>query len=312
MGAPTRSRSPQHRSRHSPAQRVGDVVAHCKTATCRNTDSLGDACDAMVAASRTSVVVLDENLQVKGVLTENDILAAVVSLTSQACSIDAWLRGDQARLPEGMVPSLTLSPEEDLQEAARVMCREAGKDSGHACHHVLIDEPGEAHCYLLSALDIAKALAGDTANQDEAHVADMEVRLAMKHQADMATCRLTDKLSDAYRIMFEARQNMALVLDADAHPSRQVRGVITAADALRTFSEYLDADKTTVDDWLRALTPAEHYLARQRIILESKCLSHAARKMSENNMHHLIVLCANEEVTGVISALDVVRALGAP
>eukprot|EP00440_Ansanella_granifera_P061821 gb/GFBE01067023.1/.p1 GENE.gb/GFBE01067023.1/~~gb/GFBE01067023.1/.p1 ORF type:complete len:321 (+),score=59.01 gb/GFBE01067023.1/:1-963(+) len=307
--AASRSRSPRHGCRHPAAHKVGEVVAQRKTAICHQSQTLGDACDIMISRGRTSAVVLDDNEEVKGVLTENDLLAALMDGSGRDLSIDLWLRGDQARLPECMLQAMTLLPSEPLVDAAKVMMAEAEKDSGHSCHHVLVSEPGH-NVYLLSALDIARGLIGDPGDKDEAHAAHMKVTRAMKSRANMATCKLTDKLSEAYRIMSEARQNMVLVLDADAHPGSQVHGVITTADALRTFSESMDGS-TTVDCWLRSLTPAEHPLARQRCVVESKTLSEAAAVMFETGVHHLIVLADNQvEVAGVISALDIACALG--
>lgn len=289
---------------------VGEVVAQRKTAVCRTSGTLGDACDIMIAKGRTSAVLLDDNEEVKGVLTENDFLSAVMDGTDRDLSISLWMSSGQARLPDCLVQTMCLLPGEPLIEAAKIMMNEAEKDSGHACHHVLISEPGH-NMYLLSALDIAMALIGDPKTKDEAHAAHSKVSCAMKPRESMATCKLHDKLSEAYRIMFEARQNMVLVLDADAHPGSQVHGVITTADVLRSFSESLDGDNTTVHSWLQGLMPAEHPMASQRCIMETKTLSDAASLMRDIGTHHLIVLDKNQiEVAGVISALDIACALG--
>eukprot|EP00441_Pelagodinium_beii_P038943 CAMPEP_0197651620 /NCGR_PEP_ID=MMETSP1338-20131121/33339_1 /TAXON_ID=43686 ORGANISM="Pelagodinium beii, Strain RCC1491" /NCGR_SAMPLE_ID=MMETSP1338 /ASSEMBLY_ACC=CAM_ASM_000754 /LENGTH=300 /DNA_ID=CAMNT_0043226307 /DNA_START=136 /DNA_END=1038 /DNA_ORIENTATION=+ len=291
---------------------VGEVVAQRKTAVCHTSGTLGDACDKMIAKGRTSAVLLDDKEEVKGVLTENDFLSAMMDGTGRDLSIDLWMGSGMARLPESLLQSMSLLPSEPLIDAAKIMMNEAEKDSGHACHHVLVHQPGH-NMYLLSVLDIAMALIGDPKTRDEAHAAHTKVALAMKQRGDMATCKLDDKLSEAYRIMFESRQNMVLVLDADAdvHPGCQVQGVITTADVLRSFSESLDAETTTVHSWLQGLTASEHPMASQRCISETKSLSDAAAKMRSIDAHHLVVLAENQiELVGVISALDIACALG--
>lgn len=297
----SRSRSP-HRQSLTP-HFVGDVVAQRKTVTCQSTQTLGDACDAMMKEGRTSAVILDEEGLVKGVLTENDILTAFMDGRGVGLSISSWLDSRYARLPESILPSMTLKHDQPLIEAARIMMKEAEKDSGHACHHVLVSKPG-CKLYLLSALDIAMALIGDPGDMDEADTAHTKVSTVMKRRDHMASCKLSDKLSEACEIMLQEKQNMVLVMDADAHPGSQICGVITPADAMRTFSESVSSEDVTVGSWLSA-QPEE------RCIPEFKTLSDAATKMSESGTHHLIVLSKQaNEVAGVISALDIARALG--
>ena len=115
---------------------------------------------------------------------------------------------------------------------------------------------------------------------------------AMKTRANVATCRLSDKLIDAYRIMFESRQNCVLVveglgdvdgenvLDPDDQGSH-IHGVITVADALRTFSECQSGDNIMVKGFLNGLTAAEHFTAPGRSILDTQSLLEAAELMSD-------------------------------
>ena len=149
----------------------------------------------------------------------------------------------------------------------------------------------------------------------------------MKIRANVATCRLSDKLIDSYRIMFESRQNCVLVVeglgDIDGenvlNPEDQgshIHGVITITDALRTFSECQTGDNTTVKGFLNGLTAAEHFTAPGRSILESQSLLEAAELMGELGVHHLVVLRARpgdqKEIVGVLSALDIVCAMSSP
>lgn len=281
---------------------------------------MGDACDAMVAAGRTATVIIDKHGGVSGVLTENDMMAALLDGTSRDLSVDLWLRSGSARLPSFMVPSLTLTRKASLVEAADLMAEEAEKDSGFACHHLLVSHPPHRP-HLLSALDIARGIIGDPKDRDAAHAAHVKVAKAMKRRSNMTICKLSDRLIEAYRVMAESRQNSVLVVaglgdvegETVASPEQHcnhIHGVITAADALRTFSECQKPEHTTVAGWLRGLTAEEHATAPQRSILETQTLSEAAELMSETGMHHFVVLSPNRsEVVGVLSTLDVVCAL---
>eukprot|EP00440_Ansanella_granifera_P056717 gb/GFBE01061475.1/.p1 GENE.gb/GFBE01061475.1/~~gb/GFBE01061475.1/.p1 ORF type:complete len:350 (+),score=59.45 gb/GFBE01061475.1/:1-1050(+) len=321
--SPARSRSREHRHHHHHHKhhRVGDIVAHRETAICQNTETLGDACDAMISTGRTAAVIVDRHGEVCGVLTENDLLAALNEGCDRDLSIDLWLRGGSARLPSCIVPSLTLTPKAALVDAAQIMATEAEKDSGFACHHLVVSHPPHKP-RLLSALDIARGMIGDPKDRDEAHAAHKKVKRAMKTRDNMCICKLSDKLIDAYRVMCESRQNCVLVVeglgDVDGEtlvsPDQQgshIHGVITAADALRTFSECQNGVHTTVAGWLRGLTAEEHPTAPQRSILETQKLSEAAELMTETGVHHLVVLGEHKrDVVGVLSALDIACALG--
>eukprot|EP00931_Biecheleriopsis_adriatica_P028077 TRINITY_DN16793_c0_g1_i2.p1 TRINITY_DN16793_c0_g1~~TRINITY_DN16793_c0_g1_i2.p1 ORF type:complete len:359 (+),score=68.10 TRINITY_DN16793_c0_g1_i2:64-1077(+) len=308
--SPSRSRSGDrhqrhhhhHHHHHHKHHRVGELVAQRQTPLCPGDATMGDACDAMVEAGRTATVIVDKHGGVAGVLTENDMLAAVMDGTSRDLCVDLWLRSGSARLPSFMVPSLTLSHKVSLVEAADVMAAEAEKDSGFACHHVIVSHSHHKP-RLLSALDVARGIIGDPKDKDEAHAAHMKVTEAMKRRADMTICKLSDKLIEAYRVMSESRQNCVLVVAG-------LGDVEGETDAVRTFSECQKPEHTTVAGWLRGLTAEEHATAPQRSILETQTLSEAAEIMNESGMHHLVVLAPSKgEVVGVLSALDVVCAL---
>eukprot|EP00933_Yihiella_yeosuensis_P080229 TRINITY_DN93634_c0_g1_i1.p1 TRINITY_DN93634_c0_g1~~TRINITY_DN93634_c0_g1_i1.p1 ORF type:complete len:352 (+),score=50.11 TRINITY_DN93634_c0_g1_i1:80-1135(+) len=312
----THVHEPHH---HHKSHRISDIVAQRETAFCSEEESLGDACDILVSSGRSAAVVLDKRGEPCGVLTENDMLAALMDGSSRDLSIDLWLRGGSARMPGYMLQ--TISPKASLLQAAEIMAQQAEKDSGYACHHLLVEPTPHHKPRLLSALDIARSIMGNLKDKDEAHAAQMKVKKAMKNRGNLAICRLGDKLSQAYRVMSESRQNCVLVVeglgDVDGEnlvsteqEGRHVHGCITAADALRTFSECQDGENTTVLGWLRGLTAEEHVTAPKRTINESKTLSEAAEHMTETGVHHLVVLGQKGNITGVLSALDVVCALG--
>lgn len=325
----SRSRSPKKMQHHQHHQhhhnhkhhRVTEVVARHQTVFCSREDSLGDACDELVSSGRTAAVITDAHDKVKGVLTENDILAALLDGTPRDCKIDLWLRGGNARLPSFMTESLTVTPKTSVVEAAEVMRAYAEKDTGYACHHLLV--AGDSHRpRLLSALDIVQSIISQSRDKAEAAAANMKVRQAMKSRSSIVVCKLSDKLSEAYRRMHESRQNCVLVVEGlgdfegeklvnELQLGQHIHGVVTAADALRTFSECQDGERCTVGGWLRGLTSAEHTTASQRSISAEASLAEAASMMTESGMHHLIVLAASRtEVVGVLSDLDIVCALG--
>jgi len=261
--------------------------------------------------------------EVLGVITENDILAALMDGIDRDIQLDLWLRGGQARLPGCMVNALTMTPAMSLLKAAERMACQAEKDSGYACHHLLVSNGSQPH--LVSDLDVAKSFISNLPKRSRDAVF-VEVKEAMKPRANVATCRLGDKLIDAYRIMYESRQNCVLVVEGlgdvegenvlnPEDEGRHIHGVITISDAMRTFSECQTGDNIRVQGFLNGLTAAEHFTAPGRSILESQSLLEAAELMSELGVHHLVVLSARhdqKEIVGVLSALDIICAVSSP
>lgn len=330
---------------------LGDIVARRETATVTMSYTLSDAVDALVSTERTAAVVLDDG-RVQGVLTENDVLAALVEGTPWQCQIGEWLMGSYARLPGFMVPALTLPDTASIADAAAEMTSLAEDGIGFTCHHMLVHakEEGES-LRILSALDIARgiidtiatrAIIGEGSPSADSVIAASEITVeqAMKDRTGVSTCKLRDSLQKAFETMHDARQNCALIVSGgpssvdealDDLPVCKVEeqeelteedeqwqqehgdvlGVITSADALRAFSEHLRGNTTTVAGWLRGLNTQEHKTAAQRSIGCSTTLAEAALVMSECDLHHLLVIDEDGDVIGVLSALDIVCALGA-
>lgn len=316
---------------------LAEIVARRETPSCAISQSLSDAVDAMVSAKRTAAVVLDEE-QVQGVLTENDILAALVEGTEWECKIMDWLKGGYARLPGFLVPALTLSSSSSVVDAAAEMVTMVEDGMGFACHHLLVHSKAEAQPHrILSALDIARGMVDLVLSEVEdeglecqsAREASMfTVEQVMKERQTVSSCKLQDSMQQAFEVMYKSKQNCVLIVGEDFEdgdckievddltPEEEqwqkehgrVYGVITAADAVRAFSEHLRGNTSTVAGWLRGLAK-EHSRASVR---SDVALSEAAETMAEHEVHHLLVLDANSgEVSGVLSALDVVCALGA-
>eukprot|EP00930_Biecheleria_cincta_P074268 TRINITY_DN61479_c0_g1_i1.p1 TRINITY_DN61479_c0_g1~~TRINITY_DN61479_c0_g1_i1.p1 ORF type:complete len:357 (-),score=53.27 TRINITY_DN61479_c0_g1_i1:182-1252(-) len=343
-GRASRSRSPsthpypKHCKDHTT---VGGITAERTTVACYCSKTLGDACDAMIGSGRTAAVLLGDQGGVCGVLTENDILAAIACDAPADTRITHWLHGELARVPRAKLPSLTVPSHATLVQAARVMASEAATDPGHACHHLLvIDDTQEAR--LLSALDIVHGIVsatGDTSllcqqacvketrpdlQSSLAQWANTKVQQVMKPCSAVIQCQSTDSLLQAYRRMYEARQNCILVVDAmrdgeHSHPEDlQIHGrchqnIITAGDALQSFSKYQHGHETIAEAWLRVLKDAEHAAEKVRSIHAEATLTEAAFVMTEIGVHHLVVTKhgqANTQIIGVLSVLDIARALG--
>eukprot|EP00928_Gymnodinium_smaydae_P084870 TRINITY_DN68155_c0_g1_i2.p1 TRINITY_DN68155_c0_g1~~TRINITY_DN68155_c0_g1_i2.p1 ORF type:complete len:314 (+),score=74.40 TRINITY_DN68155_c0_g1_i2:69-1010(+) len=291
------------RSRSPPRLRsaVDEVVTERGTAFCSRAKTLGYACEALLSARRTAAIVgYTDDGRVCGVLTENDILAALVNGTPHDCSLEAWLASHDARFPRAMVSSLTVSPEDTVMEAAAVMAAQAERDSGYACHHVILtDEVHETR--LLSALDIARAMMNVPADTEEAGAATLKVKHAMKARSECVVCSVGKTLAQAYRAMFDARQNCVLAVDECG----DVHGIVTARDAMRTFSEGKTGEETGLAAWLHGLTLVGS-------IASGATLAHAAKFMADHAVHHVLVHGSEKkDVVGVLSALDIVRALSA-
>ena len=175
---------------------LADIVARRETATCSVNYTLSDAVDALVSTERTAAIVLDEDGSVQGVLTENDVLAALVEGTQWHCQITDWLKGSYARLPGFMVPALTLPSTATVADAAAEMTSLAEDGIGFTCHHMLVHaRDGETFSLrILSALDIARGMIdtiaaramsseGGPAADSVVTAADLTVEQAMKDRA---------------------------------------------------------------------------------------------------------------------------------
>ncbi|CAJ1404064.1 unnamed protein product [Effrenium voratum] len=328
---------------------LADVVARRETAHCSVSDTLSDAVDQLVCTGRTAAVVLDGD-QIQGVLTENDVLAALVEGTTWNCKIGDWLKGSFARLPGFLVPALTLPSSASVADAAAEMVTLVEDGLGFACHHLLVHakEEGEAHVRVLSALDIARGMvetvtqagaAGGISALSAQEAAQLTVEQAMKERRFVSTCKLGDSLLKAFEEMHASKQNCVLILD-DGHEldeeektevkqedeereeltaedeqwnkeHGQVLGTVTSSDALRAFSEHLRGNTSSVRGWLRGLNEQEHHSPAARSVRCNATLAEAALEMCQGELHHLLVMDGDGEVAGVLSALDIVCALGA-
>eukprot|EP00933_Yihiella_yeosuensis_P085097 TRINITY_DN9989_c1_g1_i2.p1 TRINITY_DN9989_c1_g1~~TRINITY_DN9989_c1_g1_i2.p1 ORF type:complete len:764 (+),score=206.34 TRINITY_DN9989_c1_g1_i2:71-2362(+) len=331
---PAKKKRTKRRKKHRmrPEVTVAKVATERETVICTPADTLADAAERLLAAGRTAAVVLSGGSDVRGVLTENDILRALVDEAPCDCSIDVWLRGGDARLPGFMVPALTLPPKTSLAEAAASMASMAEGDSGFACHHLLVKSGGgdagaglvsgaeeeasevSKQLKLLSALDIAKGMIeaaeadaagvlGTEAGAAAADAASMTVADVMKHRFDVPHCDVKTTLADAFRVLLESGQNCALVTrpPGEDEVEGHVCGVITAADALKALAEAIPVRRTELGRYLMGLSSTlslpmnfvEESTFAWRSISSDARLADAAQAMKEAELHHLLVLEPN-------------------
>eukprot|EP00930_Biecheleria_cincta_P071274 TRINITY_DN58789_c0_g1_i1.p1 TRINITY_DN58789_c0_g1~~TRINITY_DN58789_c0_g1_i1.p1 ORF type:complete len:702 (-),score=134.39 TRINITY_DN58789_c0_g1_i1:39-2144(-) len=242
----TKSSVPKRRRQHKNlpnAVTVADIAAQRDAPVCSSDKTLADAADSLAGSGRTACVVVDSQGNLCGVLTENDLLQALVDGTSHGCSIAQWLRGGPARLPGFMVPALTLRASATVADACVEMAQQAQRDEGFACHHLLVrvgsadggqsldttTNSSQAQSFrLLSALDLVRGMidtvaaeasgaAGGAGGAAAVRASDLTVEVAMKDRMHaVASCKLSDTLDKAFQVMVDARQNCAIVVHGAA------------------------------------------------------------------------------------------------
>eukprot|EP00418_Pyrodinium_bahamense_P008971 CAMPEP_0179105942 /NCGR_PEP_ID=MMETSP0796-20121207/49226_1 /TAXON_ID=73915 /ORGANISM="Pyrodinium bahamense, Strain pbaha01" /LENGTH=354 /DNA_ID=CAMNT_0020803941 /DNA_START=91 /DNA_END=1155 /DNA_ORIENTATION=- len=299
---------------------VGTITGKKGLVMCSLRASLTDATDLLIGADRTAALVLDDDGTPVGVLTENDLLLAYVEGVHWECSVELWLHGKEARLPQNLLPALSIRTTATLGEAARQMRAQRGGDQ--ACHHLLVKDETDAVRGVLSALDVARALAslsseleemapghaglslhgaGQSANSLVAElVGDALVEEAMKPRDALPACPLRAPLVEAFKEMASTKQNCVLIV-ANTGSRKHVHGIITPRDLLRAFAEHMPGD-TSAGRYLRGLQAS----MEPRTIAPSAGLVDAAALMAASSLHHLVVRePGSSEVAGVLSALDI-------
>lgn len=279
---------------HSPPV-VGDIVGQRGTVVCLARASLSDAVDLLGVHDRTAAGIVDDRGDLQGLLTENDMVIAYGSDVPASTAVRSWLKSGFARLPGQELPEQTITPSTTLLDAAARMRAHINSES--SCHHLVVcDEEGKFHG-VLSSLDLARAVC---ALQKLRGTAVSEV---MKPRADVPTCSPSISFGEAVRMMSTMHQNCVLVVSDD----EEVLGIITPRDALRAFSEHVPLT-IDVGHWLRGVQSS--WEAR-RVTSEAQ-VAEAAAAMAANFMHHLVVVApGSSSVVGVVSALDMARALAA-
>jgi len=274
---------------------VGDVVGQRGTVVCLARASLADAVDLLVVHDRTAAGIVDDKGTLQGVLTENDMVIAYGSDVPTSTAVRSWLKSGVARLPAPELPEMTVQPSSTLVEAVGRMRAHITSDS--ACHHLVVLDDEERFHGILSSLDLARAIC---ALQKLRGTTVSEV---MKPRADVPRCDQSTTLGDVVRKMADTHQNCALIGNEDD----EVLGIITPRDALRAFGEHVPLD-VSVGHWLRGLQSS--WESRQ--VSADALVTDAAAAMAAGFMHHLVVVSPmSSNVVGVVSTLDLARALAA-
>uniref|UniRef100_A0A7S1KVW3 CBS domain-containing protein n=1 Tax=Alexandrium catenella TaxID=2925 RepID=A0A7S1KVW3_ALECA len=272
---------------------VGDIVGQRNTVVCLVRASLSDAVDLLGVHDRTAAGIVDDTGDLQGVLTENDLVIAYGSDVPPSTAVRSWLKSGFARLPGQGLPDQTVTPSTTLLEAAKRM--RANIDSESSCHHLVVCDDEGKFQGVVSSLDLARAVFALQ------KLRGMTVSEVMKPRGGVLRCSPDTSFGEAARRMTSMRQNCVLVMAEDD----EVLGIITPRDALRVFSDHVPLD-IDVGQWLRGLQ--SHWESRQ--IASDVEVAEAAAAMAAGLMHHLLVVSpGSSDVIGVVSALDMARAL---
>mmetsp|Transcript_45649 Transcript_45649/g.83600 ORF Transcript_45649/g.83600 Transcript_45649/m.83600 type:complete len:365 (-) Transcript_45649:148-1242(-) len=296
---------------------------------CPSDATLTDSADKLMEFDRTAALVEDDEGAILGVITVNDLLVAFAEGVGWEASVARWLRAGDARMPEKLVPALSVRTSTTLKEAALLMKAQRGSD--HASHHVVVKDAAGSIVGVLSALDLARGLCSLSeqaelqmmAEGDEEYlkaqaasstlsemVRGKTVSAAMKPRALLPECAGSSSLAQAFRVMFLTRQNCVAIVDHEGDADmdgghRNVNGIITPRDLLRAFAEHVTGD-TTASGWLRGLESS----LEKRTVAADATLLEAADIMTSNDVHHLVVVApGTDEVVGILSSLDLVSAV---
>ncbi|CAE8625668.1 unnamed protein product, partial [Polarella glacialis] len=183
--------------------------------TCCTNEVLADACDSMLSAGRTAALVLDpatarQGSAVRGVLTENDVLQALVDNAPGHLSIAQWIRGFQeAARKMSLLGSFLLLPQSQIQSRAIVPTCQLSDNLTDA-FRMLLDK--RQNC--------AVVVSGGSCMELESNTEHPQNRVTA---ASAATAEKQAKGSQEESVI------------DDLSP---VYGIITTADALRAFLEY--------------------------------------------------------------------------
>lgn len=272
---------------------------------------LPDIADLLMACDRSAAVVVDDDGDFLGAITENDILRAYVegaewNRTVMASDIIAGtrLQSDLARCPGSLGEAMTVKVSTPLCEAAEKLRALALGDL--AFRHLVVRDERDQLRGILSALDLARALCivGKGMDEIDRRVGATGVTEVMKPRAALPCCPSGGSLGHALRLMIESRQNCVLVTDSDFCTGAQ--GVITPRDALRAFAEHVPLD-VVAGHWLRGMcSPLE-----KRLVPSNTRLAQAAWVMACHSIHHIVVVSPEtKDITGVVSSSDLAQTIG--
>lgn len=269
---------------------------------------LTDVADVLIAGDRSAAAIMDDEGELLGVITENDMVQAYAEGMEYNYMVTAgvWLRGGRARFPSTLAPEMTVAMETPLCVAAEKMRIHAlGGDS--AWRHLIVRDEHGALRGILSSLDLARALCSGSGEMAEVNrrIGGTTAAEVMKPRATLPTCPSTGAMEQALKAMLRTHQNCVLIIDAFTGSPQPV-GIVTPRDALRAFAEHVRLD-VSVGHWLRGLRSA----LEPRVVRPDAALADAGRIMASNSIHHLVVVQPDsQEIVGVVSSSDLAQAMG--
>ena len=117
---------------------------------------------------------------------------------------------------------------------------------------------------------------------------------------DIISIPLSSTLLDASKLMKEKRISALPIMKGG-----QLKGIITTSDIMNI---YLENDEQSLDPW----TPIKEFMTSPvQTINENDSVKKASELMKSKKCHHLLVTGDNSKVVGIISALDITRAMKA-
>lgn len=292
---------------------VGDIVGQRGDALCLDRSTLLDAADVLILHDRTAVGIVDEHGELRGAITENDILRAYSIGVPPHASVCMWLDSGYARAPCQWMTLLTVLPSTSLTEAA-VQMLDARATGESACHHLVIKDDEGAFCGILSSLDLARSMCNSEGEQGPlrkfggTRVAEvMKPKTFLPVCSSTATIRCSSSATLAQVLSHMAASHQNCVLITDSKDNSVVLGVVTPRDALRGFAEHVPRD-IEIGHWLRSLQSTWEL----RKVRADATLSEAAGAMVASSIHHLVVVSpTTAAVVGVVSSLDLAQVIAA-
>ncbi|CAE8681701.1 unnamed protein product [Polarella glacialis] len=282
--------------------------------------ALGDAASALAGSGCTAAAVLDQDGQLVGLLTENDVMRAYFEGASPDHRLADWFVSGLARAPTHVLrQKLTVRPTDALVVVAEHMVTNA-LTGDCACHHVLVEGDDGKILAILSAFDMAQAICrsdrwdnpllqgaqnkrakGDGDEQPQTsktlRTASTAVQDIMKPRESVFTCPPLSTMKDVLKVLLLTRQNSALVVDEEG-----IYGIVTPRDAVRAFADGVPGSMC-IADWLRRLESG----VTNRLIASTASIEEAAALMTARKLQHLVVVPPGGiQALGIVSALDLV------
>ncbi|MHA2364010.1 MAG: CBS domain-containing protein [Candidatus Hodarchaeales archaeon] len=107
---------------------------------------------------------------------------------------------------------------------------------------------------------------------------------------DVISLPVTKSIKDAVSEMIKFSVSSIVIIDADNRPV----GLITAYDILELENNESDSREESLEKFKKSLIS----------VTEEEKMEDAAKKFLDNNIHHLVVVDENFELTGVLSTFD--------